>query len=1197
MTTVPQLTSQRSQHQGQCQERLMQPSRQLQPPLGQYNYVQLDSVPFDPDEAPSPGSPRMTAVNLKLELTESPPPDIPSDKVSPPPTDGFSKSNRPKIHPVSGDAVLVTYLGNGRHPEIARSAGHQALPGGDDNFEYSDDDAPQKSPSRDTNHLAEADIVQRPRTTMSRINSLQAFATNALQAVGGLAPYHGFDKPSSDLSASTCQLSIHDDVLPSPKRHVQSPSVLLGGRLSTADNGPQALLSPGSGALAPLQEMSPNYDSNNGQSMSLPSIRSTLFDIDHRLPTEMPTPDNNRDLAIRPTGDARTFSRSPTVGVSRFQSIPVGGRVSPPISPSEAYQRSLPSPNSLPASSPYGLTPSGSMHRSPAEYPNNASTNKTLQPGYAIASPTNMTSSVADRMSIDGITNPQTGTYVCTFNNCTAPPFQTQYLLNSHANVHSSARPHYCPVQGCSRAEGGKGFKRKNEMIRHGLVHDSPGYVCPFCADREHKYPRPDNLQSHLFFSAASTPPFLLYRCTRISPVHSAMAHPNDNPSSPRSSNGGADSFKGTPDTRLTSLTSLTPDDGSKSSSLLKSFAREAAASSPARLPASNFRNAVSHLDKDPFITSIQGVGTTLSPTASAFSPYVGNTYVRLPNGDGPISAALSTDMGLSRILVLSSPTQVSAREVEAFLTVSMPTMPQPANTDNDACFQDIEKDGNPTYGARNFKAHSTGVFIYFTDIRDACAAQTKLHQVEKDWKIAFANPTRIAQSQSPHVEMGQSAANLEADHRIDLDRFPSYAVGLSHTGQVQIFAVVPPGAMVDSIQTMGAVHRFLQSHGRLFAFVRLSTFPNGSFRAVAEFCDTTAAFPVIQACSGGISTEGIQLFASAYNFDALSASGITDAMEEMAIGKRADDPDQRLGSVSSNSSQAGQGDPHFNAPIAMYPFMFQTPFTPAMPYMLDSFLPTAQTSSSSPLTPFTPQYPIFGTLYQTPPSPALTAQNNYSPSRTFSGAERADARRQNAMRISRSAYHSTTTHHNHVDINRIRDGIDVRTTIMLRNIPNKVDQAMLKRIIDESSWGKYDFMYLRIDFANDCKNCFKSDKVAEISYATIQGKDCLVQKFRNSSVMLEAPHYRPKLYYTSNGPMPDLAGQEEPFPEPDNQSKMKRSCENAEHVGLFTPNAGQHFRDEQRRRRSQYDRGTRLAALEEYDYETAIQHLYASTA
>ncbi|KAM6486291.1 RNA recognition motif 2-domain-containing protein [Trichoderma sp. SZMC 28011] len=662
------------------------------------------------------------------------------------------------------------------------------------------------------------------------------------------------------------------------------------------------------------------------------------------------------------------------------------------------------------------------------------------------------------------------------------------------------------------------------------------------------------------------------------------MAHQVDNPSSPRSSSGGADSFKGTPDTRLTTMT---PDDGSKSSALLKSYARSAAvATSPARLPAGGFRSTVSHLDKDPFITTIQGVGTRLSPTASAFNPFVGNTYVRLPNGDGPISAALSTDMGLSRILVISSPTQVSAHEVEVLLT-------------------DLGKDGNPTYGARSFKAHSSGVFVYFTDIRDACASQTKLHQADKDWKVAFANPTRVAQSQGSHIEMGQSAA------------------GISHTGQIMVFAVVAPGAMVDPVQTMGVAHRFLQSHGRLFAFVKQATFPNGSFRAVAEFCDTTAAFPVIQACSGGISTEGIQLFASAYNVDAYSTAALTEAVEEMAVSKRPDDPDQRFGSVSSNSSQAGQGDPHYNAPIAMYPFMFQAPFTPAVPYMLDSsFLPTAQTGSGSPLTPFAPQYPIFGTLYQTPPSPALTSHNSYSPSRTFSGAaERADARRQNAMRISRSTYHSTTTHHNHVDINRIRDGIDVRTTIMLRNIPNKVDQAMLKRIIDESSWGKYDFMYLRIDFANDCNvgyafinfvdpldiidfvnargnqrwNCFKSDKVAEISYATIQGKDCLVQKFRNSSVMLEAPHYRPKLYYTSNGPMPDLAGQEEPFPEPDNQSKMKRSCENAEHVGLFTPNAGQHFRDEQRRRRSQYDRGTRLAALEEYDYETAIQHLYGS--
>ncbi|KAK3297132.1 uncharacterized protein B0H64DRAFT_391423 [Chaetomium fimeti] len=88
--------------------------------------------------------------------------------------------------------------------------------------------------------------------------------------------------------------------------------------------------------------------------------------------------------------------------------------------------------------------------------------------------------------------------YKCEFPDCTAPPFQAQYLLNSHANIHSSARPHHCPVDGCPRGQGGKGFKRKNEMIRHRLVHEMPGYVCPFCPDGEQKYPRPDNLQRHV---------------------------------------------------------------------------------------------------------------------------------------------------------------------------------------------------------------------------------------------------------------------------------------------------------------------------------------------------------------------------------------------------------------------------------------------------------------------------------------------------------------------------------------------------------------------------------------------------------------------------------------------------------------------------------------------------------------------------
>ncbi|OCT48346.1 hypothetical protein CLCR_04053 [Cladophialophora carrionii] len=58
------------------------------------------------------------------------------------------------------------------------------------------------------------------------------------------------------------------------------------------------------------------------------------------------------------------------------------------------------------------------------------------------------------------------GAYICMYNGCTALPFQTQYLLNSHMNVHSDSRTHFCSVKGCPRGPGGQGFKRKNEMIR-----------------------------------------------------------------------------------------------------------------------------------------------------------------------------------------------------------------------------------------------------------------------------------------------------------------------------------------------------------------------------------------------------------------------------------------------------------------------------------------------------------------------------------------------------------------------------------------------------------------------------------------------------------------------------------------------------------------------------------------------------------
>jgi hypothetical protein len=110
------------------------------------------------------------------------------------------------------------------------------------------------------------------------------------------------------------------------------------------------------------------------------------------------------------------------------------------------------------------------MHPSPAtSYPTPIATSPDLSrpetSGEQALSPD------PDVQEPNGIGGPFSNTsYKCTMTGCTALPFQTQYLLNSHMNVHSDARNHFCPVKGCNRGPGGQGFKRKNEMIRYVTI-------------------------------------------------------------------------------------------------------------------------------------------------------------------------------------------------------------------------------------------------------------------------------------------------------------------------------------------------------------------------------------------------------------------------------------------------------------------------------------------------------------------------------------------------------------------------------------------------------------------------------------------------------------------------------------------------------------------------------------------------------
>ena len=65
---------------------------------------------------------------------------------------------------------------------------------------------------------------------------------------------------------------------------------------------------------------------------------------------------------------------------------------------------------------------------------------------------------------------------------------------------------------------------------------------------------------------------------------------------------------------------------------------------------------------------------------------------------------------------------------------------------------------------------------------------------------------------------------------------------------------------------------------------------------------------------------------------------------------------------------------------------------------------------------------------------------------------------------------HRYNTHFK-IELDRIRDRKDLRTTVMIKNIPNKYTEEMLIERISEGLGDKhpYDFFYLPIDAKNLC--------------------------------------------------------------------------------------------------------------------------------
>ena len=114
------------------------------------------------------------------------------------------------------------------------------------------------------------------------------------------------------------------------------------------------------------------------------------------------------------------------------------------------------------------------------------------------------------------------------------------------------------------------------------------------------------------------------------------------------------------------------------------------------------------------------------------------------------------------------------------------------------------------------------------------------------------------------------------------------------------------------------------------------------------------------------------------------------------------------------------------------------------------------------------------------------------------------------------------------LDLNRIISGEDKRTTIMIRNIPNKYKQSALLKELNKNHQGRYDFVYLPIDFKNAANvgyafinflhplfildfynefhdrkwSKFNSFKKCDLRYGRMQGLEEAKDHFKSSSVM-----------------------------------------------------------------------------------------------
>ncbi|CAK7269308.1 hypothetical protein SEPCBS57363_003536 [Sporothrix epigloea] len=261
-----------------------------------------------------------------------------------------------------------------------------------------------------------------------------------------------------------------------------------------------------------------------------------------------------------------------------------------------------------------------------------------------------------------------------------------------------------------------------------------------------------------------------------------------------------------------------------------------------------------------------------------------------------------------------------------------------------------------------------------------------------------------------------------------------------AHEGQLDMLAVLLHNAPMELSQVEPHVFKHLQAEGDLFAFQKDRRSEEGALKAIIEYADFTVAMNVASRLNGLI-IDGLHIRLSIYQPDlhtgraAPPNDGITTPMPTpsrylppsgnfLNFQGQQDSQHQKLSmqhgpnSLAPPRHQPTPPNSGIGAPpqqVALVPMVLRNPYTPGAPIILDPYAPPGTIGA-------------LGTMGT--PMQSIVSQAAGFDIGQRSGALNRYGNRRGTMRMDRSVQFGPNGHHNQVDVQRIRDGVDVRTTV-----------------------------------------------------------------------------------------------------------------------------------------------------------------------